>query len=265
MNKVFSINKLSSKLFSKVSTRLLAQVSRQKINGKRGRENKNPLPFTLYPLPNSCKSPFCKSPTVEVGEISRANCVVPRPVTRYSTYHRPKVFKLLILALTTLGVSFLTPQGAEAQSNSTSSPGVGNILNYPYGTRVHQNGVINTPDGSTISPATTINNGNGSTTYYYQNGTRVNINTNTVTPNGAVLAPGSLNGGLNRLPENPNRGLLLTPPNPNGGLNRELENPNRGFLLTPPNPNRGLNRAPENLNRRLLLTPPNPNGGLNNH
>lgn len=195
------------------------------------KENKNPLP-------NSSKSPFCKSPIVEVGEISKANCVVPRSVTRYSTYHRPKVFKLLILALTTLGVSFLTPSAAKAQSNSTSSPGVGNIPYYPYGTRVYQNGVINTPDGSTISPATTINNGDGSTTYYYQNGTRVNIPTDRVRPNGAVLTPGSLNGGLNRVPENPNRGPLLTPPNPNGGLNRELENPNRGPLLTPANPTR---------------------------
>ncbi|MBW4632905.1 MAG: hypothetical protein KME30_13710 [Iphinoe sp. HA4291-MV1] len=134
--------------------------------------------------------------------------------------HPAKVFKFLIFAVTVLGVSFLTPQGAaEAQSHSTSTPGVGNILNYPSGTSINQNGVINTPNGSTIPPAATINNGNGTTTYYYQNGTHININSNTVSPQGAVLTPGSLNGGLNPTPENPNRGLLLTPGSSNGTLN----------------------------------------------
>lgn len=158
--------------------------------------------------------------TAEVGEMSKASGVVLRSGTQCSTYHRAKVFKLLIVGITALGMSFLSPQEASAQTNSTSSPpGVGNIPNYPVGTRIYPNGVINTPNGSTIAPATTINNGNGTTTYYYQDGTRINTNSNTVSPGGSFLTPGSSNGGLPPTPQNPNGGILPAPGNSNGGLN----------------------------------------------
>lgn len=142
-------------------------------------------------------------------------------IDNLSSYHRIKVFKLLIVAVTAWGISFLSPQEAQAQNNSTSSPGVGNIPNYPIGTRIYPNGVINKPNGSAIYPATTINNGNGTTTYYYQDGTRINTNTNTVSPGGTFLTPGSSNGGLNPTPQRPNGGLLLTPGSSNGGLNNQ--------------------------------------------
>ncbi|WP_414583999.1 hypothetical protein [Scytonema sp. PCC 10023] len=140
-------------------------------------------------------------------------------IDKLSSYHRAKVFKLLIVAVTALGISFLSPQEAEAQSNSTSSPGVGNIPNYPIGTRIYPNGVINKPNGSAIYPATTINNGNGTTTYYYRDGTRINTNSSTVSPGGTFLTPGSSNGGLPPTPQNPNTGILPAPGNLNGGLN----------------------------------------------
>ncbi|WP_169222273.1 hypothetical protein [Brasilonema sp. UFV-L1] len=155
--------------------------------------------------------------------MSKANCVTLHRATRYFTFckdYQEKVFKLLIVAITALGASFLSPQEAEAQSRSTSTPGLGNTPNYPYGTRINQqNGVINIPNGSKIYPATTINNGDGSTTYYYRNGTRIQTNSNIVSPNGALLRPGSFNGGLNPTPKNPNRRLAPTPGSSNGGLN----------------------------------------------
>lgn len=172
----------------------------------------------VFSIDKMCSKLLGEVPTPGVGEISKPSPVVLRGATERSTYHRAKVFKLLIVAMTALGISFLSAQEAEAQSDSTSSPGVGNVLNYPNGTRINQNGVINTPDGSTISPATTINNGNGTTTYYYPNGTRVNTNSNTVNPNGAVLTPG-INGGLNPRPERPNPGVLSIPGSWNRGLN----------------------------------------------
>ncbi|MGH8000941.1 MAG: hypothetical protein ACREPR_16320 [Brasilonema sp.] len=161
-----------------------------------------------------------KIPTVGVGEMVSASCVVSHGATRYFTSYQGKVFKLLIVAITALGASFLSLQEAEAQSRSTSTPGRGNIPNYPYGTRINQqNGVIYTPNGSKIYPATTIKNGDGSTTYYYQNGTRIQTNSNTVSPNGSLLTPRGFNGGLNPIPEKPNRRLSPTPGSPNGGLN----------------------------------------------
>lgn len=174
----------------------------------------------VFSIDKLCSQSSGEVPTAGVGEMSKADRFVLRDARGCSTYHRPKVFKLLIVGVTALGISFLTPQEALAQTDSTSSPGVGNVLNYPNGTRINQNGVINTPDGSTISPATTINNGNGTTTYYYSNGTRVTTNNNTQSPNGSVLTPG-INGGLRPTPERPNGGLLPTPGSSNRGLNNQ--------------------------------------------
>ncbi|WP_017314362.1 hypothetical protein [Mastigocladopsis repens] len=124
-----------------------------------------------------------------------------------SSYNCEKVFKLLIVGVTVLGVSFLMPQGAEAQSSSTSSPSGGNILNYPSGTRIYPNGVIDPPRRRAIYPATTVKNGDGSTTYYYRNGTRMTTDSNTVSPGGTFLKSGSPNGGLRPTPGRSNRGV----------------------------------------------------------
>ncbi|GAB1542344.1 hypothetical protein NUACC21_50180 [Scytonema sp. NUACC21] len=115
-----------------------------------------------------------------------------------------------------LGVSSFTHQLAWAQSNRSSYPsqGTGNYLNYPSGTRVYPNGRITTPTGGTIYPSNTIDNGNGSKTYYYQNGTRVIIRKETVNNGGAFLSPNSSNGGL---PTSPNQ-TLPAPGNFNRGL-----------------------------------------------
>ncbi len=74
--------------------------------------------------------------------------------------------------------------------------GTGNLPNYQYGTRFYNNGSISTPNGSVINPATTIDHGNGSTTYYYQDGTQITTNRNTVNPGATFLTPGSVNGGV---------------------------------------------------------------------
>ncbi|NJP11191.1 MAG: hypothetical protein HC866_18370 [Leptolyngbyaceae cyanobacterium RU_5_1] len=81
-------------------------------------------------------------------------------------------------------------QTGSAGSNSGSSP------NYPYGTRIHETGVINTPRGQTISPSVSVPNGDGSITYYYSNGSSVTIHRKRINPNGALLSPGAPNGGL---------------------------------------------------------------------
>jgi hypothetical protein len=110
------------------------------------------------------------------------------------TCDRANVLKVLILTVAALGASSLTPQMAWAQNNSASN-GVGNFLKYPVGTRVYENGRIRTPEGS-IYPSTTINNGNGFTTYYYPNGTQVKIRNSKIGPGGTNLRSGSFNGGL---------------------------------------------------------------------
>lgn len=110
-----------------------------------------------------------------------------------------RIFSLLPLLIATLGACFLTPQLVLGQTDS-SSQGVGNAPHYPSGTRVYPNGRISTPNGNVVLPSTTINNGNGSTTYYYQNGTRITIPNKTINPNGTFLAPRGLNGGLRTSP-----------------------------------------------------------------
>ncbi|MBD2773891.1 hypothetical protein [Iningainema tapete] len=112
--------------------------------------------------------------------------IVEKGATRY-------IF--LIAGVAALGISYFTPQIVWAQNNTNSSPrGVGSVTNYPSGTRIYQNGRISTPQGD-VYPTNTINNGNGVTTYYYQDGTRITTKSNTVSPSGTFLQPG-VNGGL---------------------------------------------------------------------
>lgn len=132
-------------------------------------------------------------------------------VTACRLGERAKVFKLLIAGVAVL--SSLTPQLAWAQSdlNSYGSQGTGNFLNYPPGTRVApNNGRITTPTNDTLYPSNTIDNGNGTKTYYYRNGTRVIIKNDKINPGGAYLSPNSTNGGLRTNPNQilpPSRGL----------------------------------------------------------
>ncbi len=111
---------------------------------------------------------------------------------------------LTVLSLMTASVSTVKAQTA---SQNTTLRGTGTYLNYPAGTQIYTNGGISVPNQSTIIyPATTINNSDGSKTYYYSNGTQVNAKTNSINPSGTYLLPGSSN--LN----NPYRPTI-----PNGG------------------------------------------------
>ncbi len=131
-------------------------------------------------------------------------------VTERRLGDRAKVFKLLITGVAVL--SALTPQLGWAQSdpNSYGSQGTGNFLSYPPGTRIAPNGRITTPTNETLYPSNTINNGNGTKTFYYRNGTRVIIQKDKMNPGGAYLNPNSSNGGLRTTPNQilpPSRGL----------------------------------------------------------
>jgi hypothetical protein len=58
---------------------------------------------------------------------------------------------------------------------------------YPYGSRISGSGFISTPRGEVTVPNVRINNGNGSTTYYYPNGSSVTIDGSKVPPTGTLL------------------------------------------------------------------------------
>lgn len=106
------------------------------------------------------------------------------------------------LVISSLSVLFVAATSAivSAQTSVPNSAlpgavrGTGSLPSYQYGTRIYDLGRISTPNGSVIYPATTIDHGNGYTTYYYQNGTQITTNRNTVNPGGTFLTPGSLNG-----------------------------------------------------------------------
>jgi hypothetical protein len=109
---------------------------------------------------------------------------------------------LMVSGLSVLFLGFASAIAASAQTvpNSTITSGgarsTGNWINYPSGTRLEHNGTIYTPNGRMVLPATTVNHGDGTTTYYYPDGTRITTNNNTVSPSGTYLTPGTLNGGL---------------------------------------------------------------------
>jgi hypothetical protein len=110
---------------------------------------------------------------------------------------------LIILSLMTASAG--TVQAQTASQSSLVRRGSGTYLNYPSGSQIYTNGAISVPNQSTIIyPAATINNGDGSTTYYYSNGTKVNINKNSISPSGTYLIPGSSNLNNPYRPINPN-------------------------------------------------------------
>jgi hypothetical protein len=64
--------------------------------------------------------------------------------------------------------------------NGTSNP-------YPYGSRIDETGRISTPRGQVVYPGVRINNGDGSTTYYYNDGTSITIDKTKLPSIGAPL------------------------------------------------------------------------------
>jgi hypothetical protein len=110
--------------------------------------------------------------------------------------------RLIVSCLSTLLLVATTQKLASAQTiaqNPASSnvyQGTGNLLNYPSGTRIYNNGSLNVHNGTIIYPSVTINHSDGSSTYYYSNGTRITTDKNTVSPSGSFIIQ-SVNGGLN--------------------------------------------------------------------
>ncbi len=70
-------------------------------------------------------------------------------------------------------------QGMQSPYGTTNS--------YPYGSRIRESGTITTPRGQVISPNVGIRNGDGSTTYYYQNGTSITIDKTKLPATGGFL------------------------------------------------------------------------------
>ncbi len=115
-----------------------------------------------------------------------------------------KHVKILTSWLGLLGVSCLIASPALSQSypptrDNTSLNGTAPFIRatpgmstpnspgtYPYGSRLDASGIISTPRGVTL-PSVRINNGDGSTTYYYPNGSRVTVDRQKIPPSGAYL------------------------------------------------------------------------------
>ncbi len=119
------------------------------------------------------------------------------------TNERGYVMKRFIVScLSILSLVATTQSVTSAQTitqnpaRSNASQGTGNLLNYPSGTRIYNNGSLNLNNGKIIYPSVTINHGDGSSTYYYSNGTRITTKKNTVSPSGTFIIQG-INGGLN--------------------------------------------------------------------
>ncbi len=90
-----------------------------------------------------------------------------------------------------------SPQSIQIDTETVPSPTNGgtNFINYPFGTRIYNNGTIVTPQGQVGYPATTVTSGNGTTTYYYQNGTSITTRGSAIAPSGTFLTP-DWNGGI---------------------------------------------------------------------
>ena len=58
---------------------------------------------------------------------------------------------------------------------------------YPYGSRIDRTGRISTPRGQMINPSVRMNNGDGSTTYYYNDGTSITVDKTKLPSIGAPL------------------------------------------------------------------------------
>ena len=63
----------------------------------------------------------------------------------------------------------------------------GTASSYPYGSYINESGAITTPRGQVIPPSVGVNNGDGSTTYYYPNGTSITIDKTKLPTTGGTL------------------------------------------------------------------------------
>ena len=118
--------------------------------------------------------------------------------------------QILISLMGVLGVTFsiALPALSQQRINSANSNSINpiNLLNrtntnnpsfdgrvrggnrdYPYGSKVFDNGTISTPNGGPVYPSSTIRHGDGTTSYYYRDGSRITIDPTQISPSGTPI------------------------------------------------------------------------------
>lgn len=63
----------------------------------------------------------------------------------------------------------------------------GGNRNYPYGSKVFDNGTISTPNRGSVYPSSTIRHGDGTTSYYYRDGSRITVDPTKISPSGTPI------------------------------------------------------------------------------
>jgi hypothetical protein len=88
---------------------------------------------------------------------------------------------------TRLGGSNLDLDNPPIIRQTPGIPSSNGSATYPYGSRINRSGWISTPRGQLVYPNVGIDNGDGSTTYYYQDGSRVTIDKTKLPSSGTLL------------------------------------------------------------------------------
>jgi len=63
----------------------------------------------------------------------------------------------------------------------------GGNRDYPYGSKVFDNGTISTPNNGPVYPSSTIRHGDGTTSYYYRDGSRITVDPTQISPSGTLI------------------------------------------------------------------------------
>jgi hypothetical protein len=63
----------------------------------------------------------------------------------------------------------------------------GGNRDYPYGSKVFDNGRISTPNNGSVYPSSTIRHGDGTTSYYYRDGSRITVDPTKISPSGTPI------------------------------------------------------------------------------
>lgn len=58
---------------------------------------------------------------------------------------------------------------------------------YPFGSKVFDNGTISTPNSDPVYPSSTIRHGDGTTSYYYRDGSRITVDPSKISPSGTPI------------------------------------------------------------------------------
>ena len=81
----------------------------------------------------------------------------------------------------------ITPRLGEFNPAGSATHNISGVVAYPYGSRVFNDGTVQIPNSQVVAPATTINHGNGSTTYYYPDGSHIDTNGSAIPAFGTPL------------------------------------------------------------------------------